>query len=202
MSDETKLSDSARESLHDLNNILAVALAHTETLLAEGESADLTRRTSVLEAIRDSFLEARTSINGLRRVLRAVPPPPPSLAPASGSDTGRILLIDDDALILDALSRLLASTGYNVETAPSGEEGLARYRAQRFDCVVTDARLKGISGLIVSRAIKDEDPQARVVLLTGSDYDPEELRAAGIDRVLGKPTGRAAILAAVRGAAA
>ena len=85
-----------------------------------------------------------------------------------------------------------------VETADSGEEGIERYRSHRFDCVITDARMSGVSGLIVCRAIKDHDPAAHVVLLTGVEHDPEELQAAGVDRVLMKPTRRANILEAVR----
>jgi CheY-like chemotaxis protein len=96
------------------------------------------------------------------------------------------------------LRGLLGPAGYDVETADSGEEGIDRYRRERFDCVITDARMSGVSGLIVCRAIKDQDPSAHVVLLTGVEHDPEELHAAGVDRVLMKPTRRAAILEAVR----
>jgi CheY-like chemotaxis protein len=110
----------------------------------------------------------------------------------------RVLVIDDDPLILDTMASLLRSAGHEVEAAASGEDGVAAYRRQPFDCVITDARMKGIGGLIVCRTIKDGDPGAYVVLLTGVEHDPEELRAAGVDRVLAKPARRALILEAVR----
>lgn len=183
------------QSLHELSNVLAVTLARTEALLAD-EPADLVQRAEALRSIRDSVLRARDVVSRLWHLLgpAAVPaafvPPPASRL--------RVLVIDDHPLILDTVGGLLTSAGYDVETAPSGEEGLERYRRRPFDCVVTDARLGGISGFVVCRAIKDDDPGAHVVLLTGLDYDPEELRAAGVDRVLAKPSGRAAILEAVR----
>ena len=100
--------------------------------------------------------------------------------------------------MLDTLRGLLGPAGYQVETAATGEEGIDRYRREPFDCVVTAAKMRGVSGLIVCRAIKDHDPVSHVVLLTGVEHDPEELRAAGVDRVLMKPTRRATILDAVR----
>jgi CheY-like chemotaxis protein len=185
----TTTREPAAQALHELSNLLAVTLARAEALLAD--DTDVAARTEALESIRRSVLRARDTLGRLQRLVgssTAAPSPP----------RDRVLLIDDDALMLDTLRGLLGPAGFDVETAASGEEGIERYRRERFDCVITDARMRGVSGLIVCRAIKDHDPGAHVVLLTGVEHDPEELRAAGVDRVLMKPTRRAHILEAVR----
>jgi CheY-like chemotaxis protein len=187
----TTTREPAAQALHELSNLLAVTLARAEGLLADGAGADVATRTEALESIRRSVLRARDTLGRLQRLVAGSPMAGEAARP-------RVLLIDDDALMLDTLRGLLGPAGYDVETAASGEEGIDRYRRERFDCVVTDARMRGVSGLIVCRAIKDHDPAAHVVLLTGVEHDPEEMRAAGVDRVLMKPTRRAQILEAVR----
>ena len=186
----TTTREPAAQAMHELSNLLAVTLARAEELLDEG--ADAESRREAVESIRRSVLRARDALGRLQRVVGTVAPS------AAAPSRQRLLLIDDDPLLLDTLRGLLGPAGYEVETADSGEEGIERYRSRRFDCVITDARMSGVSGLIVCRAIKDHDPAAHVVLLTGVEHDPEELRAAGVDRVLMKPTRRANILEAVR----
>jgi len=110
----------------------------------------------------------------------------------------RVLVIDDDALLRETLRALLVPAGYAVESVESGEEGLRAYRRTPYDCVITDAGLRGVGGLAVARAIKALDPAAHVVLLTGHAVEPEDLEEAGIDRMLTKPARRDDILSAVR----
>jgi CheY-like chemotaxis protein len=187
----TSRREPTAQALHELSNLLAITLARAEGLLADDAGADPLTRAESLESIRRSVLRARDTLTRLQRLVNAP-------KPAGEARRERVLLIDDDPLMLDTLRGLLGPAGYDVETAASGEEGIERYRLQRFDCVVTDAKMRGVGGLIVCRAIKDEDPAAHLVLLTGVEHDPEELRAAGVDRVLLKPTRRAHILDAVR----
>ena len=196
MSQTVTTREPAAQAIHELSNLLAITLARAEALLADGAGADVQTRTDALESIRRSVLRSRDTLGRLQRLVRsdgasAAAMPAPQTKP-------RVLIIDDDPLMLDTLRGLLGPAGYEVETAASGEEGIDRYRNRPFDCVVTDARMRGVSGLIVCRAIKDHDPVSHVVLLTGVEHDPEELRAAGVDRVLMKPTRRATILDAVR----
>lgn len=124
------------------------------------------------------------------------PAPPTAIGEARRRGVSRLLIIDDQEEVREAMAALLRQVGHRVETAATGTEGLQRYRQERFDCVVTDMIMPGLGGLTVSRAIKDYDPDAWVVLLTGADHDgaPEELRAAGVDRLLVKPLSRTEIL--------
>ena len=186
----TTTREPAAQAMHELTNLLAVTLARAEELL--DDNADAESRQEAVESIRRSVLRARDVLGRLQRIVATAAPS------GAAPSRQRLLLIDDDPLMLDTLRGLLGPAGYDVETADSGEEGIDRYRSQRFDCVITDARMSGVSGLIVCRAIKDHDAAAHVVLLTGVEHDPEELRAAGVDRVLMQPTRRANILEAVR----
>ena len=101
----------------------------------------------------------------------------------------RLLVIDDDPRVRSAIASLLRTAGHEVETASDGAAGIGRCHARRFDCVFTDMEMPGVNGLEVSRAIKDHDPGAYVVLLSGSDPHEaaEHFKAAGVDRVLTKP---------------
>jgi len=131
------------------------------------------------------------------RVPTAVTPAAPTaIGEVRRRPTARLLIIDDQEDVRESMAALLRQVGHRVETAATGTEGLQRYRQERFDCVVTDMIMPGLGGLTVSRAIKDYDPDAWVVLLTGADHDgaPEELRAAGVDRLLVKPLSRSEIL--------
>jgi CheY-like chemotaxis protein len=108
----------------------------------------------------------------------------------------RILVIDDEPQVADTLARLLSGAGHMVETALNGAAGIESYRQRRFDCVVTDLVMPGLTGLTVGRAIKDHDPGAYVILLTAQAerVDADQTAAAGIDRLVTKPVGREQLL--------
>jgi CheY-like chemotaxis protein len=113
----------------------------------------------------------------------------------------RLLVIDDDPRVGSAIASLLRTAGHEVETASDGAAGIDRCHARRFDCVFTDLEMRGMNGLEVSRAIKDHDPGAYVVLLSGSDPHKaaEDFKAAGVDRVLTKPVTLEELLGLVDG---
>ena len=110
-------------------------------------------------------------------------------------------MIDDDPRVRSAIAALLRTAGHEVETASDGAAGIGRGHARRFDCVFTDMEMPGVNGLDVSRAIKDQDPAAYVVLLSGSDPHEaaEHFKAAGVDRVLTKPLTLEELLGVVDG---
>ena len=121
---------------------------------------------------------------------------------ARASDIARrLLVIDDDPRVRSAIASLLRTAGHEVETASDGAAGIGRCHARRFDCVFTDMEMPGVNGLDVSRAIKDQDPAAYVVLLSGSDPHEaaEHFKAAGVDRVLTKPLTLEELLGVVDG---
>ncbi len=86
----------------------------------------------------------------------------------------KILLIDDDAAVLEVVSLMLASEGHAVLAAGSGREGLARLESgEAVDLVLTDLAMPHMSGWDVVRAVKTSWPATPVGLITGT---PEHLR--------------------------
>jgi len=80
----------------------------------------------------------------------------------------QILLIDDEAHNREALSLLLTNTGYQVQTAASGEEALEILRKTPFEIVITDLFLPGASGIDILKTVKEESPYTCVILITGN----------------------------------
>lgn len=78
----------------------------------------------------------------------------------------KILLIDDDSMILMMLRQTLQKAGYEVITAESGDEGLARMRKSPADLIVTDYMMPGKSGLEMLVIFKQFYPDVPVILLT------------------------------------
>jgi CheY-like chemotaxis protein len=107
----------------------------------------------------------------------------------------KILLIDDCRNGLLIRSALLVDMGCQVEIACNGEEGLKIFDRERFDVVVTDYRMPGISGLEVIGRIREKDPLARIILLSAV-AEPLGLNEenTGADAVLAKSFSEASLL--------
>ncbi len=101
----------------------------------------------------------------------------------------RVLAIDDQTVILDLISAMCQSLGYEVMTASSGSEGIALARQHQFTIVLTDLAMPGMSGLEAAAEIRRIQPSVPVVLVTGWEVntDQAQLDAAGISEVLYKP---------------
>ncbi|MBN1937284.1 MAG: response regulator [Anaerolineae bacterium] len=80
----------------------------------------------------------------------------------------RILVVDDEALIRRALADYLVECGYDVEMAADGLEGLTRVRVSRFDAVLIDLRMPRLDGLEVITALRAEQPDLPVVVVSGT----------------------------------
>ncbi|HKI52371.1 MAG TPA: sigma-54 dependent transcriptional regulator [Geothermobacteraceae bacterium] len=77
-----------------------------------------------------------------------------------------ILLIDDDDSLRRVTEYNLSQSGYRVETASNGQNGLELFRRQRPAMVVTDVQMPDISGIEVLRAVKQERPETLVIVVT------------------------------------
>lgn len=80
-----------------------------------------------------------------------------------------ILVVDDEFAIRITLDALLRRCGYRVTLATSGEHALAAIAAHMFDLVLTDLILGGISGIEVAKHVRATQPDAVILLMTGSD---------------------------------
>ena len=113
----------------------------------------------------------------------------PSPAPPRPTETGTILVIEDEEHLRRMLLDTLAAAGHTVEGAANGLEGLARFQRGTFDVVITDLSMPECSGLDVTRAVKKMSPTTPVVMITGwgDVMTPERMGSSGVDLVLVKP---------------
>ncbi len=89
----------------------------------------------------------------------------------------RILVVDDELIMRESLARWLERDGHAVETAASGEEALAKCRAARYDILLLDIKLEGMSGLEVLRRVKEDDPDAAAIMITAYGSIPTAIEA-------------------------
>jgi two-component system, OmpR family, response regulator MprA len=101
----------------------------------------------------------------------------------------RVLIIDDDRALRDALRRALTLSGYEIDTAASGEDGLARIADGRPDAVVLDVGLPGVDGLEACRRLRAAGDRVPVLMLTARDAVEDRIDGldAGADDYLVKP---------------
>lgn len=117
----------------------------------------------------------------------------------------RILIVDDDPLLLESLQETLTLDGHFIQAADGGQSGIdafsqAHSRNEPFTIVVTDLGMPHIDGRAVAAAVKSISPQTPVILLTGWGHRllADQERPQHVDRVLSKPPK----LAELRGALA
>jgi two-component system response regulator PilR (NtrC family) len=98
----------------------------------------------------------------------------------------RILVVDDELSMREVLDITLRQEGYDVTLADSGEAALRALDATSFDLVLTDLRMKGVDGLGVLRAVKEQAPGTAVVMLTAfasTDTAVEAMKLGAYDYV-------------------
>jgi len=78
----------------------------------------------------------------------------------------KILVVDDEPILRDSLEVALKTSGYEVLTARTGEEGLERFQKEDPDIVLLDHWLPGMNGDEVLRRIKEEDPEIPIIIMT------------------------------------
>ena len=89
----------------------------------------------------------------------------------------RALVVDDDAGVRYTLAEILGDAGLEVELAEHGQRGLELARASRFDLVITDLRMSPIDGLELLRALRDEQPKLKVILVTAHGSERHAVEA-------------------------
>lgn len=89
----------------------------------------------------------------------------------------RILAVDDDAKIRDLLGTLLRRKGHQVLTADHGQRGVDLFRRERPDITILDIEMPNMNGIEVLRQIRQIDPQAPVIILTGAGTEAFEKQA-------------------------
>lgn len=106
-----------------------------------------------------------------------------------GGRSARILIIDDEETIREVLAKMFSQFNHQVTVAESGEEGIRLFGEKRFDLVLTDLGMPGMSGWEVCKSIKEMEPSIPVGMITGWGLEVDESRKAeaGLDFVITKP---------------
>ncbi|MFL5285773.1 MAG: response regulator [Rhodopila sp.] len=99
----------------------------------------------------------------------------------------RILLVDDDILVRDALEFQLVDAGYRVLPAASGSEAMIVFNSEGADLLLTDLSMPGMDGVTLIAKVQEQAPGTPAILITG--YAAEHMRFGdhGSFRLLRKP---------------
>jgi DNA-binding NtrC family response regulator len=119
----------------------------------------------------------------------------------TSSETGKILVVDDQADMRGLLLDVLESEGYHVGTAESGEKALQVLAEEQYDLVLSDLRMKGMLGTTLLGEIKHRSPETVVILMTAfgtietaieaikggaTDYLIKPVKTADVVRIVGR----------------
>jgi len=104
----------------------------------------------------------------------------------------KILVVDDDILVLEALEELLKSSGYEVKCVTRGQAALEILDQEQFDLLILDVVMPKITGFDVCREVRkrdDEMSKVKIIMLTAKteEKDPEIEEKYGCDLYLTKP---------------
>jgi DNA-binding NtrC family response regulator len=81
--------------------------------------------------------------------------------------TENVLLIDDEQDFLDVMSERMEARGFEVSSAMSAKEALGMIKKGAYDAIILDLQMPGMDGIEALKAIKDIQPEAQIILLTG-----------------------------------
>jgi two-component system OmpR family response regulator len=114
--------------------------------------------------------------------------------------TMRILVVDDEVRLADGVRRGLEAEGFAVDVAHNGVDGLWRARETRYDAIVLDLMMPGLSGWKVCAALRAEENWTPVLMLTAKDgeWDQVEALETGADDYVTKPFSFAILVARLR----
>jgi DNA-binding NtrC family response regulator len=91
--------------------------------------------------------------------------------------SAKILIVDDELIMRESLAAWLQRDGHTVDTAPSGEAAMEKLKEARFDIMLVDIKMEGMSGLDVLQHVKENDPDVAIVMITAYGSIPTAIEA-------------------------
>ncbi|WP_285039512.1 response regulator transcription factor [Plantibacter sp. lyk4-40-MEA-4] len=112
----------------------------------------------------------------------------------------RILVVDDEVRLADGVRRGLEAEGFAVDVAANGVDGLWMAGEHRYDAIVLDIMMPGLSGYRVCQQLRDAGDWTPILMLTAKDGDWDQVEAldTGADDFLSKPFSFAVLVARIR----
>ena len=103
--------------------------------------------------------------------------------------TKNILVIDDEVAVNNNIRKILAKKGYHVDQAVTRDDALDKIRAKPYKLVLLDLRIPGVRGLELLQALRDQNPEAKVIIITGYASIETAVEAARLGAIdyLAKP---------------
>lgn len=101
----------------------------------------------------------------------------------------RILIVDDEAFILDMVSSYVSHIGFEAKTAKNGQEALERLRSEQFTILITDIKMPEMGGFELMKAVRSEFPDIHIIAMTGhgASYTFTDVVEGGATDYLPKP---------------
>ncbi len=112
----------------------------------------------------------------------------------------RVLVVDDEVRLADAVRRGLVAEGFEVDVSNDGADGLWRAREGSYDAILLDLLMPGMNGFSVSRTLRAEGDTTPILILTAKhgEYDEAEALDLGADDYLTKPFSFVVLVARLR----
>lgn len=115
----------------------------------------------------------------------------------------KILLVDDDKLVLNSTRRYLEGQGFKVAAAGSGAEAVVLARESKPDLLITDAEMKGLDGFTLCKVVKETEGYSKipVIIISGSKISEDDILAGynkGADDYILKPFSFPVLLAKMK----
>jgi CheY-like chemotaxis protein len=108
----------------------------------------------------------------------------------------KILVIDDEKMLLELLHRILTEVGFFVDVAESAEEGIKKNHTTTYDLIITDIKMPGMSGIDFFNYVKKNVRQSiPVIAMSGTPWLFEN---SGFDGVIAKPFYKEDLLTVIR----
>src|SRR4051812_15230649 len=126
-----------------------------------------------------------------------------SQKPERAPDAVRVLIVDDDTVLVRALQRVLVLQGFSVDTAPDGRSALNRLERSEYDVMLLDLRMSGMDGMEVYSLSRDRSPPATIIHSAHIDVQTAVAATrAGVQDVMQKPVPEEVLTARIRELAA